>query len=48
VLLSNRALERLHDAGLMTFISERDRDAIRLARFQSIASKTAALAGRWQ
>jgi type VI secretion system protein ImpC len=48
VLLSNRALERLLDAGLMTFISERDRDAIRLARFQSIASPAAALAGRWQ
>jgi type VI secretion system protein ImpC len=45
--LSQRAAEIILDKGFMPLLSFRDRDAIRLARFQSIADPLTALAGRW-
>ena len=45
--LSGRALEALLDAGVMPIVSAYGRDVVRLARFQSIASPAAPLAGRW-
>ncbi|MCI0379781.1 MAG: type VI secretion system contractile sheath large subunit, partial [Gemmataceae bacterium] len=48
VLLGNRAMEQILDNGLMPVVSQKDRDAIRLARFQSVASPPRPLAGRWQ
>jgi type VI secretion system protein ImpC len=48
VLLQDRAAERILDAGLMPLLSVQGRDAARPARFQSIASPAAPLAGRWQ
>ena len=47
VHLRETALEALVEAGLMTLISTRDRDSVRLARFQSAAAGTEPLAGRW-
>jgi type VI secretion system protein ImpC len=47
VFLSQRAAEGILDKGLMPLLSFRDRDAIRLARFQSIADPLTALPGRW-
>lgn len=38
---------RILDAGLMPVVSLKDRDTVRLVRFQSIASPAKALAGRW-
>lgn len=46
-LLTENACEILLDQGLMPLISFRDTDRVRLARFQSIAFPTKALAGRW-
>jgi type VI secretion system protein ImpC len=46
--LTEAAVERILDMGLMPLISLKDRDAVRLLRFQSIASPVRALAGRWQ
>jgi type VI secretion system protein ImpC len=46
-LLSERALERILDHGLMPLVSIRDTDRIRLVRFQSVADPTAALGGPW-
>lgn len=48
VLLSNRAFEHILDQGLMPLVSLPGKDTIRAARFQSIASPPAPLAGRWQ
>ncbi|MCI0639927.1 MAG: type VI secretion system contractile sheath large subunit [Gemmataceae bacterium] len=48
VLLSNRAMEQILDSGLMPFVSQKVRDAIRLARFQSVAFPPRPLAGRRQ
>jgi len=48
VLPHNRAAGHILDAGLMPLLSVQNGDAARLARFQSIASPAAPLAGRWQ
>jgi type VI secretion system protein ImpC len=45
--MSERAADRLLDDGVMPLASMKDRDAVHLVRFQSIASPPAALAGRW-
>jgi type VI secretion system protein ImpC len=46
-LLSEKAAERLLDQGLMPLVSFHGRDAVRLARFQSVANPLKPLAGRW-
>jgi type VI secretion system protein ImpC len=48
VLLHERAVEHILDMGLMPLLSVQGRDAACLARFQSIATPSAPLAGRWQ
>jgi type VI secretion system protein ImpC len=48
VLLSERAAHRLLDVGLMPLVSLKDRDAVRLLRFQSVADPVAPLAGPWE
>jgi type VI secretion system protein ImpC len=45
--LSQRAAEIILDKGFMPLLSFKDRDAVRLARFQSFADPLNALAGRW-
>jgi type VI secretion system protein ImpC len=47
VALSGRALDAMLEAGIMPLVSAYGRDVVRLARFQSIASPPAPLAGRW-
>ena len=47
-LLTEAAAERILDEGLMPLISLKGCDAVRLVRFQSIASPARAPAGRWQ
>jgi type VI secretion system protein ImpC len=47
VLLNTRAVERILDQGLMPLLSLANSDAMRLARFQSVALPAAPLAGRW-
>lgn len=47
-LLTLRAAELILDAGLMPLLSFRDRDVVRLARFQSIRDPLTVLAGRWR
>jgi type VI secretion system protein ImpC len=47
VLLPDRVVETIVDKGLMVLRSVRHRDAISLARFQSIAEPAQPLAGRW-
>ena len=47
VLLSERAALRLLDVGLMPLVSLKDRDAVRLLRFQSFAEPAAPLSGPW-
>jgi type VI secretion system protein ImpC len=46
-LLGEEATGAMLDRGLMPFISMRGSDAIRLVRFQSLATPTADLSGRW-
>lgn len=46
--LGERAATALLDRGLMPLLSFRDRNAARLARFQSIADPPAPLSGPWQ
>jgi len=46
-LLGERAIEQLLARGVMPLVSFRDRNACRLARFQSIAAPARPLAGRW-
>ncbi len=46
-LLSEDAAEAILDRGLMPLVSIKGTDAIRLIRFQSIATPATALAGRW-
>lgn len=46
-LLTERAADRLLDAGLMPLASIRDRDAVRLVRLQSVTDPAAPLAARW-
>ncbi len=48
VLLSHRAADAIMARGLMPVLSHRDRNAVRVARFQSIAEPAAALAGPWR
>ncbi|HSU61718.1 MAG TPA: type VI secretion system contractile sheath large subunit [Bryobacteraceae bacterium] len=47
VLLSESECENLLDAGLMPLPSVKDRDEVRMIRFQSIAYPPSALSGRW-
>lgn len=47
VLLTLRAAEIILERGLMPLLSFRDRDVVRLARFQSVRFPLTALAGRW-
>lgn len=46
-LMTDRAATGLMEAGLMPLASLKDRDAVRVVRFQSIAEPLAALAGPW-
>ena len=46
-LLTIEAAERILDCGLMPLVSLKGRDAVRLARFQSIADPPRALVGPW-
>jgi type VI secretion system protein ImpC len=47
VLLTERDIDWILDQGYMALASIRDRDAVRLVRFQSIAKPLARLSGRW-
>jgi len=47
VLLRETALEAMMERGLMVLTSLRDRDGVRLHRFQSVSNGTKQLAGRW-
>ena len=47
VLLGERAIQALLSSGLMALLGHRQRNALRLARFQSLAEPAAALAGEW-
>jgi type VI secretion system protein ImpC len=47
VLLTFEAAERILDSGLMPLLSFKDRDSVRLARFQSVADPLAPLSGWW-
>jgi type VI secretion system protein ImpC len=47
VLLTEDAAERMVEAGLIPLVSFKDRDLVRVVRFQSVADPPRALAGRW-
>jgi len=47
ILLTEDAAERLLEEGLMPLISFKDRDLVRVMRFQSIADPPRRLARRW-
>jgi len=47
VLLTEDAVERMIEEGLIPLVSFKNRDSIRLARFQSVAAPPRPLAGRW-
>ena len=47
VLLTTEAVECVLEAGIMPLVSFKNRDVVRLARFQSVADPPAALRGRW-
>ena len=47
-LLTERASESILEEGLMPLLSIKGRDAVRLARFQSIAEPLRPLTGRWE
>jgi hypothetical protein len=47
VVLGERAIEAILDRGLMPLLSIRDRDAVRLGRWPSLARPAQPLAGRW-
>lgn len=47
VLLTEDAVEGMLDAGLIPLVSFKNRDSVRVARFQSAAHPLRALAGRW-
>jgi type VI secretion system protein ImpC len=47
VVLTERAMVKILDKGLMPLLSMKNRDVIRLARFQSLALPPKPLAGRW-
>ncbi len=46
-LLTERALARIGDRGVMALASLKDRDAVRLLRFQSVSNPPTSLAGSW-
>lgn len=46
-LLTELAVERIVEAGFIPLVSFKDRDSVRVARFQSIAEPPQGLAGRW-
>jgi type VI secretion system protein ImpC len=48
VLLTERDIEWILDQGYMALDSKRDRDVVRLTRFQSIAKPLARLSGPWK
>ncbi|MDG4555059.1 MAG: type VI secretion system contractile sheath large subunit [Candidatus Competibacter sp.] len=48
VLLGERAMQALLARGIMPLLGHRQRNAVRLARFQSLADPPAALAGGWR
>lgn len=47
VLLTEDAVERMVEEGLIPLVSFKNRDSVRLARFQSVAAPPRPLAGRW-
>ncbi len=47
VLLTERAGEAIMSRGIMPLLSYKNRNAVRLMRFQSIAAPSGALAGAW-
>jgi type VI secretion system protein ImpC len=47
VLLTEEAVERMIEEGLIPLVSFKNRDSVRLARFQSVATPLRPLAGRW-
>jgi type VI secretion system protein ImpC len=47
-LLTEKAAHAILDKGIMPLLSLKDRDAVRLLRFQSVADPPAALGGRFQ
>jgi len=48
VLLTEEAVERILDQGLIPLVSYKGRDSARVGRFQSMAEPHRPLAGRWQ
>ncbi len=46
-LLTEKAVTAILDKGIMPLLSLKDRDSVRLLRFQSLADPPAPLAGRW-
>jgi type VI secretion system protein ImpC len=48
VLLTEEAVERILDEGLMPVVSYKGRDSVRVGRFQSIADPQRRLRGRWE
>lgn len=46
-LLTDEAVERLLELGLIPLVSFKDRDMVRIARFQSLADPPQRLMGRW-
>jgi type VI secretion system protein ImpC len=47
-VLTERAMEKILDKGLMPLLSMKNQDVIRLAHFQSLTDPATSLAGRWQ
>jgi len=47
VVLTEDAVERMLEEGLIPLVSFKGRDVVRVARFQSIAESAPALSGRW-
>lgn len=47
VLLTEKACDRLMESGLMSLVSYKNTDHVKLARFQSISEPVTALNGRW-
>jgi len=48
VLLTEKAMEKILELGLMPLLSFKNQDSIRLARFQSVADPLTPLAGPWK
>ena len=47
VLLTEEAIGRMIEEGLIPLVSFKNRDSVRVARFQSVAAPSRPLAGRW-